>query len=98
MHKFYKRARIRSHTNGGNTLESSISLSTSLTGAASPMSPYISPIDRFDWRWLNLDVDKLSASFGHGDKTNFVPEIFYVIKDCDLDQLEKMVTKGLLIF
>ena len=95
MHKYYKKARIRSHANGGNTLEGSLSLSMSLTGAASPVSPYIAPTDRFDWRWLSLDVDKLSASFGHGDKTNFVPEIFFVVKDCDLDQLKKMVDEGM---
>jgi len=91
MHKYYKKARIRCLSNGGNTLESSLNLSTTLTGAASPLSPYISQVDRFDWRWINLDVGKLSASFGHGDKANFVPEIFFVIKDCDLDQLKKIV-------
>ena len=94
MHKYYKKARIRCLSNGGNTLESSLNLSTTLTGAASPLSPYISQVDRFDWRWINLDVGKLSASFGHGDKANFVPEIFFVIKDCDLDQLKKIVDDG----
>lgn len=92
MHKYYKRARVRSHGNG--VLEGSLSLITSLTGAASPMSPHISPVDKFDWRWLSLDIDKLSASFGHGDRTNFVPEIFYVIKDCNLNQLKKMINEG----
>eukprot|EP00112_Aurelia_sp_Birch-Aquarium-sp1_P005709 Seg1647.7 transcript_id=Seg1647.7/GoldUCD/mRNA.D3Y31 product="Ankyrin repeat domain-containing protein 55" protein_id=Seg1647.7/GoldUCD/D3Y31 len=90
MHKYYKRVKIRCQ-NGGNTLEGSISLTSSLTGAASPMSPYIPPLDRFDWRWLSLDPSKLSASFGHGEMTNFVPEIFYAIKDGDMEQLKKIV-------
>ena len=97
MHKYHKKARVRCHANGTNTLEGSLTLSTSLTGAASPLSPYISQVDRFDWRWLSLDVAKLSASFGHGDKANFVPEIFFVIKDCDFDQLRKMVDEGQLM-
>lgn len=93
MHKYYKRVKIRCQ-NGGNTLEGSISLTSSLTGAASPMSPYIPPLDRFDWRWLSLDPSKLSASFGHGEMTNFVPEIFYAIKDGDMEQLKKIIDDG----
>ena len=93
-HKYYKKARFRCYANGANTLESSLNLSTSLTGAASPLSPYVPQADKFDWRWLSLDVGKLSASFGHGDKANFVPEVFFVIKDCDLDQLKEMVDEG----
>ncbi len=93
MHKYYKRFRVKCH-NGGNILDKSISLSSSLTGAASPVSPYIAPVDRFDWKWLNLDVKKLSASFGHGDKINYVPQIFYVIRDCDMEKLRAMVKES----
>lgn len=93
MHKYYKRIRIRCQ-NGGNTLDGSVSLTSSLTGAMSPVSPFLAPLDHFDWKWLSLDVNKLSASFGHGDKNNFVPEIFYVVKDCDLKKLTAMLEEG----
>ncbi|XP_065055290.1 ankycorbin-like [Rhopilema esculentum] len=92
MHKFYKRVRVRC-LNGPYTLDGSLSLSGPLNGTTSPVSPFISPVDRFSWRWLNLDVGKLSASFGHGDNSNFVPEIFYAIKDCDIGQMEKLLQK-----
>ncbi len=93
MHKYYKKVRIRCQ-NGSHALDKSISLTSSLTGGTSPVSPFIAPLDKFGWRWLSLDVNKLSASFGHGDKTNYLPEIFYAVKDCDLEKLKEMIEKG----
>eukprot|EP00794_Sanderia_malayensis_P014094 gene14094-15566_t len=91
LHKYYKRFRIKSQNGASCSLEKSISLSSSLTGATSPISPYITTVDKFDWRWINLDVKKLSASFGYGDRINYVPEIFHVIRDCDLEKLKSML-------
>ena len=74
-------------------LDGSLSLSSSL-GSLSPASPYIPPINKFDYRWINLDLSKLSASFGHGDKTNLLPEIFNVLKDGDVQKLKELIQKG----
>ena len=86
--------RLRSSQSGAAVLENSISLSSSLNGAVSPGSPYIPPLDRFEWKWLHLDVEKLSASFGHGEKINFVPEVFFAIKDGDIEKVKDMLANG----
>ena len=62
----------------------------------SPASPYIPPLGKFEYRWFNLDPAKLTASFGQGDKLNLLPEIFYVLKDGDVEQLEKLIEKGII--
>lgn len=90
LHKYYKR--LRNKTKTLPLLDGSISLSSSL-GSLSPASPYIQPIDKFEWRWFNLDPSKLNASFGHGDKSNLLPEIFYVLKDGDVDKLKELIAK-----
>lgn len=74
-------------------LDGSLSLSSSL-GSLSPASPFIPPANKFEWKWINLDSAQLSASFGHGDRRNLLPEVFYVLKDGDVERLQEMVKKG----
>lgn len=74
-------------------MDGSLSLSSSL-GSLSPASPFIPPTNKFEWRWINLDANQLSASFGHGDKRNFLPEIFYVLKDADISRLKELIRQG----
>ena len=62
----------------------------------SPASPYIPPLDKFEYRWFNLDPAKLTASFGQGDKLNLLPEVFCVLKDGDVEQLKKIIEKGMM--
>lgn len=90
LHKYYKK--LRHKAKNYPVLDGSISLTSSL-GSFSPVSPFIPPVDKFDWRWINLDASKLSASFGQGDKTNLLPEIFYVIKDADVEQFHELIKK-----
>lgn len=99
MQRYYKSLRTRKHSNGispRNSDHRSLSgtlLFTNSCGAISPVSPACGVPNQFEWKWVNLESPKLSASLGTNEFSSLSP-LLHAAKAGEKEVLKELLNNG----
>lgn len=99
MQRYYKTLRTRSHSNtisprsADHRSLSGTLLFTNSCGAISPVSPACGVPNQFEWKWVNLESPKLSASLGTSEFSSLSP-FLQAAKTGDIEVMKELLNKG----
>ncbi|KAL5016678.1 hypothetical protein ScPMuIL_006267 [Solemya velum] len=89
MQKYYRLLQSRSHEKNAQT-----TLSLTARGL-SPMTPFVDAPDKFQWRWINLDSQRLTTTMSVGESIALttLPPIIQATKRGNADQVVELIQR-----